>query len=109
MFNFNQPISRAGTHSEKYDLCQQQFGTDDLIPMWVADMDFRPPACVQRAVEDMAAHGIYGYYGDDSDYLASICWWSRASRFPRSAAGGTSVLPIVPRAARRTCQLNSST
>ena len=45
------------------------------LAMWVADMDFRPPACVQRAVEDMAAHGVYGYFGDDRPYLAAIRWW----------------------------------
>jgi cystathionine beta-lyase len=47
----------------------------DGIAMWVADMDFRPPNCVQRAIEKMAAHGIYGYYGDDAEYLAAIRWW----------------------------------
>ena len=45
------------------------------ISMWVADMDFRPPACVQRALEGMLAHGIYGYYGDDASYLDAIRWW----------------------------------
>ena len=43
--------------------------------MWVADMDFRPPACVQAAVEKMASHGIYGYFGDDAAYLDAIRWW----------------------------------
>jgi len=43
--------------------------------MWVADMDFRPPRCVQKAVEAMAAHGVYGYFGDDTAYLDAIRWW----------------------------------
>ena len=43
--------------------------------MWVADMDFRPPACVQEALQGMLDHGIYGYFGDESDYLAAIRWW----------------------------------
>ncbi len=47
----------------------------DGISMWVADMDFRPPACVQAALEQMTAHGIYGYFGDDRAYLAAIRWW----------------------------------
>ncbi len=38
-------------------------------------MEFRPPHSVQAAVEMMAAHGVYGYYGDDSEYLAAIRWW----------------------------------
>ncbi len=43
--------------------------------MWVADMEFRPPACVQAAVEKMAAHGVYGYFGNDGPYLEAIQWW----------------------------------
>lgn len=43
--------------------------------MWVADMDFHPPQAVQRALEKMLAQGIYGYFGDDRDYLAAIRWW----------------------------------
>ena len=45
------------------------------LAMWVADMDFRPPACVQTALEKMLAHGIYGYFGDDQAYLDAITWW----------------------------------
>jgi cystathionine beta-lyase len=45
--------------------------------MWVADMDFRPPACVQLALEGMLAHGVYGYYGDDAAYLDAVRWWMK--------------------------------
>jgi cysteine-S-conjugate beta-lyase len=43
--------------------------------MWVADMDFRPPACVQDALRAMIDHGIYGYFGDDRPIKAAIRWW----------------------------------
>jgi cystathionine beta-lyase len=43
--------------------------------MWVADMDFRPPACVSAALQGMVDHGIYGYFGDDRAYLEAIRWW----------------------------------
>jgi cystathionine beta-lyase len=43
--------------------------------MWVADMDFQPPKCVGEAFQRMIDHGIFGYFTDDSDYRASICWW----------------------------------
>ena len=43
--------------------------------MWVADMDFRPPECVQTSVRNMLDHGIYGYFGDESKYLEAIQWW----------------------------------
>jgi cystathionine beta-lyase len=75
--NFDETICRFGTHSVKWDMMPAIFGVpaDQGIAMWVADMEFRPPACVQAAVEKMAAHGLYGYYGDDAEYLAAIRWW----------------------------------
>ncbi len=75
--NFDEQINRFGTHSVKWDMMERLYGVpaDTGIAMWVADMEFRPPTCVQRAVEAMAAHGVYGYYGDDAEYLSAIRWW----------------------------------
>ena len=75
--NFDTVINRLGTHSVKWDGMEPMFGVPAQggLAMWVADMDFRPPACVQAALEKMLAHGIYGYFGDDSAYLAAITWW----------------------------------
>ncbi|ABD53382.1 MalY/PatB family protein [Jannaschia sp. CCS1] len=75
--SFDEIIDRRGTHCTKWDMMETLYGVspDDGISMWVADMDFRPPQCVQDAVADMHAHGVYGYFGDDSKYRAAICWW----------------------------------
>lgn len=75
--DFDTPINRIGTHCVKWDMMEKLYGVpaEGGLAMWVADMDFRPPAAVQRAVEGMAAHGIYGYFGDDRAYLDSIRWW----------------------------------
>lgn len=75
--DFDRIIDRRGTHCSKWDMMEATFGVkaDDGIAMWVADMDFPPPASVQRAVEKMAAHGVYGYFGDDRAYLEAIVWW----------------------------------
>ncbi|MEX1661125.1 MalY/PatB family protein [Thioclava sp. 15-R06ZXC-3] len=75
--NFDEMIDRIGTHSAKWDAMEGIFGVapEDGISMWVADMDFRPPACVQRALESMTAHGVYGYWGDMREYHAAIQWW----------------------------------
>lgn len=75
--SFDTPINRRGTHSVKWDMMEQIYGVDaeDGIAMWVADMEFQPPACVQNAVKGMHDHGVYGYYGDEASYLASIQWW----------------------------------
>ncbi|WP_054008154.1 MalY/PatB family protein [Cypionkella psychrotolerans] len=74
---FDTPINRFGTHSVKWDSMEAFYGVPakDGIAMWVADMDFRPPTCVQTALEGMMAHGVYGYYGDDAAYLDAIRWW----------------------------------
>jgi cystathionine beta-lyase len=75
--DFDAIIDRRGTHCSKWDAMESLYGisTDTGLAMWVADMDFRPPAAVQAAVEEMAAHGIYGYFGDDRAYLEAIGWW----------------------------------
>jgi cystathionine beta-lyase len=77
--NFDEVIDRQGTHSVKWDMMEKIFGVpaDEGISMWVADMDFRPPDCVQTALSKLLEHGIYGYYGDDSSYRAAIGWWMK--------------------------------
>lgn len=76
---FDPIINRFGTHCAKWDKMEDIYGVPakDGIAMWVADMDFRPPAVVQAALEKMAEHGVYGYFGDESDYLAAIGWWMK--------------------------------
>ncbi len=75
--SFDQIIDRANTHSVKWDMMEPIYGVpaDEGLPMWVADMDFRPPACVEAAVAAMQDHGVYGYFGDDAAYKAAICRW----------------------------------
>ncbi len=75
--DFDTPINRFGTHSVKWDSMEGLYGipASDGLAMWVADMDFRPPACVQQMLEKVLAHGIYGYYGEDGAYLDAIRWW----------------------------------
>jgi cystathionine beta-lyase len=77
--NFDEEINRVGTHSAKWDAMEGAYGVSpsDGIAMWVADMDFRPPACVQAALEGMTAHGVYGYFGNEAPYRAAIQWWMR--------------------------------
>lgn len=77
--NFDEVIDRRGTHSAKWDKMQAIYGVSpsDGIAMWVADMDFRPPPCVQGAIEAMAGHGVYGYFGDDRANHDAIRWWMK--------------------------------
>ena len=75
--HFDEQIDRRGSNCDKWDNMEAKYGVSptDGLAMWVADGDFRPPACVQQAVQDMAAHGIYGYYGALDHYHKAICWW----------------------------------
>ncbi len=77
--SFDDIIDRHNTHSAKWDMMQKIYGVpvQDGIAMWVADMDFRPPAAVQRALEGMLKGGVYGYYGDEGTYRAAIAWWMK--------------------------------
>ncbi len=77
MMRFDKVIDRRGTHCYKWDMMETLYGVpaDSGLAMWVADMEFAPPAVVQQAVEEMARHGIYGYFGDDRAYLDAIRWW----------------------------------
>ena len=75
--DFDTIIDRRNTHSVKWDSMEHLYGVspDDGLAMWVADMDFHPPACVQDAVKAMHDHGVYGYFGEDGAYLDAIQWW----------------------------------
>lgn len=75
--DFDRVIDRFGSHSVKWDMMETLYNVpaQDGIAMWVADMDFEPPKCVQDALAGMAQTGVYGYYGDENAYRAAICWW----------------------------------
>jgi len=77
--NFDEIIERHGTHCQKWDMMEAVHGVpaEDGLAMWVADMDFRPPSAVTDALQRMVDHGVFGYFGDDRDYKAAICWWMR--------------------------------
>ncbi|WP_299954200.1 MalY/PatB family protein [uncultured Roseobacter sp.] len=74
---FDTLIDRRGTDCCKWDSMQQTYGVsaDQGLAMWVADMDFRPPDCVQHALQGMIDHGVYGYYGSEDSYRETIQWW----------------------------------
>lgn len=75
--NFDEIIDRRNTHCAKWDKMETLYGVprDTGIAMWVADMDFRPPEVVTNALRAQLDHGVFGYFGDDSDYLGAIQWW----------------------------------
>lgn len=75
-YNFDSIIDRTDTHSEKWDGRAQVFGRADVLPLWVADMDFPAPAPVVAAVAKRAAHGIYGYTARPDALSAAVMDWT---------------------------------
>lgn len=77
-FDFDCVIERADTGALKFDGRIAQFGRADVIPLWVADMDFAAPVAVVNALRERAEHPLYGYtLYPDSAYAALIDWQQR--------------------------------
>ncbi|MFA7027057.1 MAG: PatB family C-S lyase [Sulfurovum sp.] len=68
-------VDREGTYAVKLDGAARKFGTDDLLPLWVADMDIAAPLCVQEALQRRASHPIYGYTVYPERYFDAIKGW----------------------------------
>lgn len=76
-YNFDEPLKREGTSCVKYDSRQEIFGKKDVIPMWVADMDFKCPPAVTDALRQRLKHEIFGYTVRREEYFSSIKKWLR--------------------------------
>ena len=77
MIDFDQNISRLGTDSVKWDGRSAVFGTDDVVPLWVADMDFAAPPAVRSALAARAAHPVYGYTQFPERLYAALIGWQK--------------------------------
>lgn len=77
MGNFDLNIDRKNTKSVKWDMAETLFGSTDVIPMWVADMDFKAPKEVNEALMERARHGIYGYTIADDELKDTVVSWNK--------------------------------
>lgn len=68
-------IDRRGSYSIKVDAIAKYFGSDDLIPLWVADMDFETPECIKKALDNIVQQGVYGYNHIPDNYFPTIANW----------------------------------
>lgn len=76
MSRFDEPLSREQTQSVKFDARKAVFGREDVVPVWVADMDFPAPEAVTEALVQRAQHPVYGYtLFPESLYTAMIDWF----------------------------------
>ena len=78
-YDFDEIIDRRGTNANKWDGMAERYGDvpEDAIPMWVADMDFRPPEAVNQALREMIAHGVYGYPANYDALNDAVAAWMR--------------------------------
>ena len=74
-YNFDEVIERRGTDSVKWDGVENVWGRKDLLPMWVADMDFRTPPFVMDALRRRLDHEVLGYTFACEEWYTSICSW----------------------------------
>lgn len=74
-YHFDQVIDRKGTASVKYDGGPEILGRDDLLPLWVADMDFALPEEVLERVKRRVDHGIFGYTMPNHHYYSAVSGW----------------------------------
>lgn len=74
-FDFSKLVSRENTSSVKLDMCKTLFGSNDLLPMWVADMDIPTPQFIIDRLKKRLEHPILGYTIRDNEYNDSIVWW----------------------------------
>lgn len=77
-YDFNRIIDRRGSGALKYDALEERFGRSDLLPMWVADMDFATPPFILDAIRRRLDHPVMGYTIDPADYIPAITDWLHA-------------------------------
>ena len=77
-YNFNDIAARKGTYCVKHDMTPEVFGTDDLLPMWVADMDFKTPDFIMEAIRKRCEHEVLGYtFAPDGYKMAVLNWFQK--------------------------------
>ena len=96
-FDFDETLNRENTNSVKFDLREKLFGRHDIIPMWVADMDFKVPPPVAEAIQQRAHHEIYGYsIRPESFYESAVSWMKRRHGWTIDRSWLTFTPGIVP-------------
>ena len=93
--NFDEIIDRKGTSCLKYDFAQKRGYPADVLPFWVADMDFRAPQVVIDAIKKRTDHGILGYTNFTEEYEAVIADWMTRYHNWTPANGSLVITPGV--------------
>lgn len=73
--DFDTVIDRKGTRSLKYDFAVRRGKPENVLPLWVADMDFQTSSYITEALEDMVKHGVFGYSESEEHYFEAVQNW----------------------------------
>ena len=74
-YNFDEVINRRNTNSLKYDFAIERNRPENILPLWVADMDFKTAPSVIERLKHVVEHGIYGYSDGKEDYFEAVKKW----------------------------------
>jgi cystathionine beta-lyase len=77
IYNFDEIVDRRNTNCEKWDNCTDRFGRNDLLPLWVADMDFKTPDFIINALKQRLEHEVLGYHIRPVSFYRSVENWLR--------------------------------
>ena len=75
--DFDSVIERTNTYSIKYDAINQRGMPSDVLPLWVADMDFKTSSFVQEALKRQVEHGVFGYSDMEEEYFRAVSKWKK--------------------------------
>lgn len=76
-YDFDEIVDRSQNYAAKVQEAELHYGTNDVIPLWIADMDFRTAPCIVKAIKDRADQGIFGYTWRTPKYFETIAAWQR--------------------------------
>jgi cystathionine beta-lyase len=75
VYNFDETVNRRNTNCEKWDNCTERFGRNDLLPLWVADMDFKTPDFIINVLRQRLEHEILGYQVRPKSFYRATANW----------------------------------
>lgn len=75
MYDFNKIVDRTGSGDLKHEVLEERYGRADLLPLWVADMDFETPSFITDALRKRLEHSLFGYTVEPKDYWQTVQKW----------------------------------
>lgn len=97
LYNFDEVVDRSENYAAKFQEAALHYGTNDVIPLWIADMDFRTAPCIVQAIKDRADQGIFGYTWRTPKYFDAIAAWQEKRNGWRPKVDAMAFAPgVVP-------------